>query len=362
MTKTTRCSTATYDPLAYGAVGNGVSDDSSAVVEAISAVPLSGGTVLLSRPFAVDQNVLIPAHVVVRFEREGRLLPRPGKAIGIEGAVDAPLMNIFDPAADIRFGACSTAILIPQWWGARGDGIHDDTEALLAAVEALPRRGGHLRLPGGTYVVTQSILLSRKRDFQLSFDEMAWLRHLRGTHYTLNVSACSGFKLRNVRVCITDSEAAGAILVNNGSCNGLIEKPVIQSFVPLTTSCIAISVEGHSRRNVILAPRVCKLSATLDGEYAAGIRFIDGCVSSYVVGASIESAATGIIVDDSSKVSEAGSTFKRLSRRRIPRKRLFEQVGSTIYSLSASNFLSGIFSKLRRPSDQRITQVTTIVP
>ena len=43
------------------------------------------------------------------------------------------------------------------WFGAKGDGKTDDSDAIQAAVDSLPARGGTVRIPGGTYVVSKTI-------------------------------------------------------------------------------------------------------------------------------------------------------------------------------------------------------------
>ncbi len=45
-------------------------------------------------------------------------------------------------------------VIYPQWYGAKGDGVHDDTAAIQAALDALKAAGkGHLYFPAGTYLV-----------------------------------------------------------------------------------------------------------------------------------------------------------------------------------------------------------------
>lgn len=46
-----------------------------------------------------------------------------------------------------------------QNYGAVGDGVHDDTAAIQAAINALPANGGTVFLPAGTYNVTNTIVL-----------------------------------------------------------------------------------------------------------------------------------------------------------------------------------------------------------
>lgn len=44
-----------------------------------------------------------------------------------------------------------------KWFGAKGDGKTDDCNAIQAAIDSLPLRGGIVRIPGGSYIVSKTI-------------------------------------------------------------------------------------------------------------------------------------------------------------------------------------------------------------
>lgn len=44
-----------------------------------------------------------------------------------------------------------------KWFGAKGDGSSDDTRAIQAAIDALPAAGGEVILPGGKYIITDTL-------------------------------------------------------------------------------------------------------------------------------------------------------------------------------------------------------------
>jgi polygalacturonase len=48
-------------------------------------------------------------------------------------------------------------------FGATGDGTSDDTDAIQAAINALPDPGGTVYIPSGTYQVHGPIVLARSR-------------------------------------------------------------------------------------------------------------------------------------------------------------------------------------------------------
>lgn len=53
---------------------------------------------------------------------------------------------------------------IPQWWGALGDGVHDDTSAIQSSVDWAQDNGGHWYLPGSKYpyYTTQTIQQTKR--------------------------------------------------------------------------------------------------------------------------------------------------------------------------------------------------------
>ncbi len=53
---------------------------------------------------------------------------------------------------------------IPQWWGALGDGVHDDTSAIQSSINWAQDNGGHWYLPGSKYpyYTTQTIQQTKR--------------------------------------------------------------------------------------------------------------------------------------------------------------------------------------------------------
>src|SRR5688572_26954520 len=72
---------------------------------------------------------------------------------------------VYLPAARLR----GTATLDVRDFGARGDGVRDDTASINAAIQALPAEGGTVFVPAGRYLVdaVQSINLRSNMHFQL---------------------------------------------------------------------------------------------------------------------------------------------------------------------------------------------------
>ena len=60
--------------------------------------------------------------------------------------------------------------------GALGDGVHDDTAAIQAAIDALPASGGTIRIPDGNYLIDAARSLNLRSNVRLQMTPAATLR------------------------------------------------------------------------------------------------------------------------------------------------------------------------------------------
>jgi hypothetical protein len=104
------------------------------------------------------------------FLRNSMLLAVPGvlAATGIPDvfAATGTYAEAYAPAKRAR----GSAVLNVRNYGANGDGVHDDTSAFQAAVNALPSAGGTVHVPAGTYVIdpARNVRLRSKMHLQLA--------------------------------------------------------------------------------------------------------------------------------------------------------------------------------------------------
>ena len=76
------------------------------------------------------------------------------------GIVSAPMSQVADTSAGGTVKFKNVAHLYPQWWGATGDGVTDDTDALQAALAAASG-GGTVLIPLGTYTYAEDLVMPR---------------------------------------------------------------------------------------------------------------------------------------------------------------------------------------------------------
>jgi hypothetical protein len=150
----------------YGATGDGFTDDSSAITQAISS---ANNNILLfpAGSYKISNDITIPSNVSIWFVNGSKLSIDSGKTVTINGVLEAGYYQIFSGSgtAVIKRGTCEA--ILPQWWGAVGDGSNDDTLAIQSAIncanqtgsEATDPRVREVFLPNGIYKITSPLAL-----------------------------------------------------------------------------------------------------------------------------------------------------------------------------------------------------------
>lgn len=144
----------------FQVIGDGATDDTAAIEAAIDSLQPAGGELYFPPgTYRLGSDITFPANTTLVLERGALLVPDSGITVTIDGMIDAGLYPIFTAAADqgeVR-GRMAGADIYPQWWGAQGNGTGDDTEAIQQAMNSLAHGGGTLRLPAGTYVISEGL-------------------------------------------------------------------------------------------------------------------------------------------------------------------------------------------------------------
>jgi len=143
----------------FGAVGDGTTEASANIQScADAAYNAGGGSVFFPKgTYQIKfSSVAIPDTVTAVFQQGATVYfdDSVWSTFAIYGKIDAGLFQIFSGASP-TFVAGVSSWLYPQWWGAVGDGVTDDTAAFRECIPA----GAFLTIlvPPGNYVITDNI-------------------------------------------------------------------------------------------------------------------------------------------------------------------------------------------------------------
>lgn len=135
--------------------------DDEYLQQMISKIGVSQSNITIDRPYYLKQSIIIPKNIGLIFVSGGFLSTASGlttQKILINGPTSAPLAQIFSGSGTITFGPGAVKEVYPQWWGAKGDGINDDTTAIQNAINL----GSLVFIPSGIYKITATITLKQR--------------------------------------------------------------------------------------------------------------------------------------------------------------------------------------------------------
>ncbi len=117
-------------------------------------------TLAISRATTVTANVTVPANIALDFKNGGYLDAGAGTwTVTIQGPVRATPTKIFY-AFTAGQGTISLTVspVYPEWWGAKGDGVTDDTAPIQAAINTVAaNRGGVIQFDLKTYIIAGTL-------------------------------------------------------------------------------------------------------------------------------------------------------------------------------------------------------------
>lgn len=144
-----------YNAVGYNAKGDGIGNDTAAISCAIADATTKGGTVSFSPgTYKISSNITVPENVTLHFQNGAKLSVDAGVKVTINGPVEAGIHHIFSGAGTIA-GSMKVTNVVPQWFGAKGDGVTDDTQTIKNALAI----GKDVVFPVGTYLVSDMLIL-----------------------------------------------------------------------------------------------------------------------------------------------------------------------------------------------------------
>jgi len=155
------------DVRAFGAVGDGVTDDTAAI-DAADAAASASGILVPPGTYALASNLTITSPIT--FLPGAKLRPASGVTVTISGQVLAgPYQQIFDISAGgtARITSRGATETFVTWWGAIGNGSTDDTTEFQAAINNTWNVTGDtgsqakLRVPKGAYLISSPLIIGK---------------------------------------------------------------------------------------------------------------------------------------------------------------------------------------------------------
>jgi parallel beta-helix repeat protein len=144
--------------------GDGTTDDSTAFSDLLTTIGSSPSTILFtSGAYKLSSNITIPSNVTLWFLKGAMLSPDVGVTITINGSLESNVFQIFTGDGVVK-GDIKVSHLYPQWWGAKGDGVSDDIDAIektIASVNA--SKGKLIKFIEGVYLVSRTIIINQNK-------------------------------------------------------------------------------------------------------------------------------------------------------------------------------------------------------
>ena len=148
----TAIATGTIEARSFGPVMN-----QHTLKSALSAIGANQATLHISPGnWVIHENLDFPKNITLRFERGAIFSVDSGVKITINSEIEAGFHQIFSGPGRVD-GNLTARFIYPQWWGAQGDGVADDYEAIAKAAQAA--RGKVLYFKHGTYLTSQMLVL-----------------------------------------------------------------------------------------------------------------------------------------------------------------------------------------------------------
>ncbi|OHB73510.1 MAG: hypothetical protein A2W17_09115 [Planctomycetes bacterium RBG_16_41_13] len=124
------------------------------IQKAIDAIGSSYKTLNLSEgKWLISSDMDIPANIKLNIEKGATIDVAKGKRLTIRGLIESPVTHIFTGVGEVVFDTDYLQTVYPQWWGAKGDGLTEDTVSVQAAINSFTSKGGDIFFPDGTYIV-----------------------------------------------------------------------------------------------------------------------------------------------------------------------------------------------------------------
>ncbi len=179
----------------FGAVGDGSVDDTHAFRSVLDKIGEQQATLMITPGMYRVEDVTFPDNLTLSFRNGGQLYIPENEAIRLNGHLEAEITQIFSGEGTVE-GAIANLHTYPQWFGARGDGMHDDARAIQQAADlAASSMGRTLFIPEGDYLFKDDVMFRSHienrgrliKEIEIDEDRTVICTHLYlPTHYPKN--------------------------------------------------------------------------------------------------------------------------------------------------------------------------------
>ncbi len=284
-------------PQWWGAVGDGTTNDTPAIQSALDFI----GTVKPCTLFLTsglwriqDNNVTISELVYVRFGG-GATLRVVGITVFMNGLFEAPIDQIFElqGTGRVKLGTREIRDIFPQWWGAKGNGSDDDTDAIQRALDAAADGIDSLKrrcvvLPENTYLVNSTLTIRsdlRGQSSSLTGHGAAILYKGQGACLRNITPYTTGMIIRNLKIDMRENtnDNVTGIHCQDGHVQGFFENVLVQ-YNPATML---------KQYGIHIQPSTPQTNAT----------------SNQFINVGVENAEVGIQIGDNTENGQGGSNI-----------------------------------------------------
>ncbi len=193
--------------------------------EAISDIGSTKKTLLISKDISVSANLTVPGNITLKFTYPAKITVPSGITLTVNGQIDAGLWQIFDGDGSVA-GSPNIEAVYPEWFGAVGDGVTDDSEAINSSL----RFGRNVVLAERTYLISNDLVIST--DGRLAGKSLKTiLKYTENGSCIKNDSAnnADGFIIENLTIQGTSSGQNG-IYIRNTDKNCYIKNVYVTGF------------------------------------------------------------------------------------------------------------------------------------
>lgn len=147
-----------YDARQNNFLGTGTDDNYDSFISLDSAIPVEGRKVLFpSGIYRVASNLTLEKKFGVWMGQGARIKPDNGVTVTLSESFEAGPYHVFDTSfEDDALVIVKSDVVRPEWWGAKGDGVSDDTDAFKSMFYSIQMAGGGtvVLLPGKNYKIS----------------------------------------------------------------------------------------------------------------------------------------------------------------------------------------------------------------